>query len=168
MTATYEPIATSTLGSAGEITFSSIPSTYSDLKVVLVCRAASTSYNSQQLNIRYNSDLSTNFSYVRVTGDGSTASYTSGTSQNRIFVADAVPGAADVWGIVIVDIVDYSGSQRKTSLISVAGDRNGSGIVASQAALWRSTSAISTIRLFPDIENFGTGTTATLFGITRE
>ena len=32
---TYTPIATTTLGSAGTITFSSIPSTYTDLVIVL-------------------------------------------------------------------------------------------------------------------------------------
>ena len=40
MPATYEPIATTTLGSAAtNITFSSIPATYTDLRLVLVARS---------------------------------------------------------------------------------------------------------------------------------
>jgi hypothetical protein len=41
MPATYEPIATTTLGTAAAfITFSSIPATYTDLRLVIVCLLA--------------------------------------------------------------------------------------------------------------------------------
>ena len=59
MAATYEPIATTTLGSAASsITFNSIPATYTDLRVVLVGTTTATA----NCWLTFNSDGATNYS----------------------------------------------------------------------------------------------------------
>ena len=72
MTATYDPIATTTLGSAAStITFSSIPNTFTDLRLVLfgVTLNATGTYN----QIRFNNDTGTNYSWTQLLGNGSAA-----------------------------------------------------------------------------------------------
>ena len=75
--ATYTPIATTTLGSAtGAVTFSSIPSIYTD--IVLVCNdirngAAVTA-------IQLNGDTGTNYSQTLVAGNGTSAVSSRNTS----------------------------------------------------------------------------------------
>ena len=62
MASTYEPIATTTLGSAASsITFSSIPATYTDLRLVLVHTPSASTGNAQ---MQFNSDTATNYSYT--------------------------------------------------------------------------------------------------------
>jgi hypothetical protein len=68
---TYESIATQTLGSSsGSITFSSIPSTYTDLVIVF----SGTTAALVAVDIQFNGDTSTNYSRTIISGNGSTAS----------------------------------------------------------------------------------------------
>jgi hypothetical protein len=62
----------------------------------------------------------------------------------------------------------YAGSTFKSCLVERNADFNGSGQVARQVGLWRSTSAITSISLFDPFGNgYGTGTIATLYGILK-
>jgi len=68
---TYTPIATTTLGSsATSYTFTSIPSTYTDLVIVAQIKGDTTTY----LNLRFNGDTGSNYSRTTLSGNGSTAS----------------------------------------------------------------------------------------------
>ena len=59
-TQTYDPIASITLGAAASsVTFSNIPSTYTDL-VIIFSGAITTGFDS--INIKFNSDGGTNYS----------------------------------------------------------------------------------------------------------
>ncbi len=83
MPTTYEPIATTTLGSAAAtITFSTIPATYTDLRVVWV----GTVTVADSAGMRFNSDSGTNYSRTVLQGDGSAASSNRSTSQNQIYL----------------------------------------------------------------------------------
>ena len=159
MPATYEPIATTTLSSAASsITFSSIPSTYTDLRVVL-----NVSGSGIAVLLTLNNDTASNYSYTALAGTGSAASSYRGTSQSSI---DPRYNAISTWNFFTADIFSYAGSTFKTLLTTGSQDANGSGSVNSQVQLWRSTSAINRL----DIGTGGTGnmaigTTATLYGI---
>ena len=84
MPTTYEPIATQTLGSAAAtITFSSIPATYTDLRLVLV----GTSTISANPKINFNSDTATNYSQTILSGNGSVANSARQTNGTTIFVS---------------------------------------------------------------------------------
>lgn len=160
MPATYEPIATTTLGSTGNITFTSIASSWTDLRIVLVGK---TNGGFTHPAIQFNSDTSSNYSNTRLVGDGSSASSAAGTSQTRI------NGVADIGTHPTLfqwDVFSYAGSTFKTVLLNANADQNGSGKVERLVGLWRSTSAITSISVF-DLygTGFGSGTTATLYGI---
>jgi hypothetical protein len=71
MPATYEPISTTTLGSAvASVTLSSIPATYTDLVLVFNGSAAS---SGGAMRTQINSDTATNYSGTNISGDGTTA-----------------------------------------------------------------------------------------------
>ena len=160
MPSTYEPIATTTLGSAAaSVSFSSIPATYTDLRLVVT---GGTSVSGTYAWIRYNSDTASNYSTTRLDGDGSGAA--SATTTNATFIRNSTSLDSNP-NLVITDIFSYAGSTLKTCLIDTAADQNGSGRVTRTVGLWRSTSAITSILFSANSGNLNAGTTATLYGI---
>jgi hypothetical protein len=164
MPSTYEPIATTTLGTAAtSMSFTSIPATYTDLRVVWTGSFANA--GGSRLSLRFNSDSGTNYSYTRLSGNGTAAASARNTSQT-----DIIMGVSDIPQNAIhlneIDVFSYAGSTFKTCLIGQSSDNNGSGWVFRQVGLWRSTSAITSITLL-DYQgtNINAGTTATLYGI---
>ena len=158
-TATYIPIATQTLGSAtSTITFSSIPSGYTDLKIQL------NNASPNQVNMTFNNDGSgSTYSWTTLSGNGAAASSTTANSASYL---DLDPGT---WSSgpqsFAINIFSYTASAYKTILSQYANDSNGSGYVNCYVGLWRNTAAITTISLINASANFPIGTTATLWGI---
>lgn len=162
MATTYEPIATTTLGSAAaSITFSSIAASWTDLRIIFTGSASSANNN---VNMRFNSDTGSNYSLTEMNGNGSTASSYRATSQTSI-TANAMGNSTTIPCTLTADIFSYAGSTFKTILVASAADMNGSGYVERVVGLWRSTSAINTVLLYPYSGYFNAGTTATLYGI---
>jgi len=169
MPATYEPIATTTLGSqTATITFSSIPATYTDLRLVLTGKCVHTSVAYGTIIARFNSDSGSNYSYTWLYGDGTNAESsraTSLTGQRLYFGADT--NSSTYSSLATLDIFSYAGSTNKTMLHEHSNDSNSAGVnVGRRVLLWRSTSAITSIELSNlSFTDFATGTTATLYGI---
>jgi hypothetical protein len=162
MPATYQKIATTTLGSASaNINFSSISSAYTDLRIVFVGNYSVASRGA----ITYNSDTATNYSNTRLTGDGSAAASAKATNAAYILM-----GLTDISNLHTyqIDVFSYAGSTFKTCLINLSSDNNGSGYQLDEVGLWRSTSAITSIQLKTyDGTNLAAGSTATLYGILK-
>jgi hypothetical protein len=162
MPATYEPIATTTLGSAaGSITFSSIGSSYTDLKLIIV--GTTTSNASVYLN--FNNDTTALYSQTHLAANGSAVMSGRTTGQTKIISPPNYSFFNSVPSMIICDIFSYAGATNKTSIVSAYLDKNGSGAVEIAVGLYRSTTAISRIDLTPQAGNFNTGTTTTLYGI---
>jgi hypothetical protein len=157
MPKTYEPIASTLLASpALSVTLSSIPSTYTDL-VLVVGLFEPTNWGSAVLVL--NSDTATNYSSTRVGGDGSTA-----FSARQTNVSNIYPGQISNGTIFIFNINNYSNTNVFKTIIS-RGNGTGQVLVAS-ASLWRSTSAINSIAFSNGGGvNLPTGTRVTLYGI---
>jgi len=164
MPVTYENLATTTLGTAAaSITFSSISSAYTDLRLVLV----GTTATDDGCRLRFNSDTGSNYSVTRLRGNGTAAASDRFTSQTSI-IAGATVLSATTPTLRIFDLFSYAGSSNKTLLLSEAADLNGTGGVSRIVGLWRNTSAINAIEIFTSSGvNFSVGTTATLYGILR-
>ena len=165
MPATYEKIATTTLGSAtNTIDFNSITASWTDLRLVFVGTESTAGFN--YVNLRFNSDTGSNYSVTFLQGSGTAASSAQLTSTTRIRL--------DEWGLsntipslCTVDIFSYAGSTYKSLLVSASEDYNGSGLTSVRVGLWRSTAAITSINLVNLSSNFAIGTTATLYGILK-
>jgi hypothetical protein len=167
MPLTYEPIATTTLGSdTSTITFDSIPQTYTDLRVVLVTRSSS---SSDGACMRFNSNSSSIYSGTYLAGNGNVAFSTRDTSFSKMLFAFNMPSSASgLLGLATADIFSYAGSTNKTVLGTGSADTNGGGFVSRNVCLARLTAAVTRIDLFYDSGfNFVTGTTATLYGILK-
>ena len=171
MAVTYEPIATTTLGAdAATITFSSISSAYTDLRLVIVARTDRATTGNDTVFLRFNSDTGTNYSYTTLSGNGTTAASSNGTSANTMNVGLATRNSntSGIFALSTVDIFSYGGSTYKTTLCTASADLNGSGDVYRTVGLWRSTSAITSITLsLASTFKYLTGTTATLYGILK-
>ena len=164
MASTYEPIATTTLGStSSSITFSGIPSTYTDLRLVVTY---TTTTAGQYSYLQFNTDSATNYSDIILVGDGSSAFSLRDTSANFIaFGSYQSPSSTTIPCFATADIFSYAGSTFKTALITSSMDKNGSGDVEQIVGLWRSTSAITSISIQTSSSTFKAGTTATIYGI---
>lgn len=159
-TSTEVAIATTTLSSAAStITFSSIPATYTDLRLVVVVNTASAL---SQASIRINLDSNANYSRTSITADGAQAGSSQVTSQGQIGFGESNMSTT-VPTMMLWDFFSYAGSTNKTVLGQAFYDYNGSGGTVSLVGLWRNTAAINSIRL--QGSTFGIGTTATLYGI---
>lgn len=163
---TMTPIATTTLGSAAAaITFSSIPSTYTDL--VLVCNIASTSSNT--LFIRFNGDTGTNYSATRLYGSGTAAGSDRDTNASYGLLTNyAYPTSTLGNTTEIVSIMNYSNSTTYKTFLSRA-NAAGAGVDAI-VGLWRATpAAINSISLstngFAGTTTISSGSNVTLYGV---
>ncbi len=162
MTATYEKIATTTLGSAAaSYTFSSISGAYTDLVLVVNAGASSPSYD---YAMRFNGDSGNNYSVTRLRGNGSTASSLR-TTNNSFMNSTALP--SDVSANFITSIQNYSNTTTyKTALIRA---NNAAGATEAVVGLWRNTAAITSITISPEfLVNLLAGSTLTLYGIKAE
>ena len=163
---TFEPLATTTLSSAASsITFSSIPSTYTDLRVVMVPTVAS---GTGLVFLRFNSDATSTYSVTELYGNGTGAFSSSTTnSTNGINLTGSGLGVTTTPHLYTADIFSYAGSTYKSVLNTISEDQNGSGYVISQVGMWRSTAAITTVALVSTGTSYAAGTTATLYGILK-
>jgi len=164
MPTTYEPISTTTLSTAASsITFSSIASSWTDLKVVFT---GTTTASGETLYYRFNSDSATNYSITQVYGDGTTAASRRLGSATQLSTTYAYSLSDTTPQTIIIDVYSYAGSTRKSTLSSHAGNNVSVGGVDLTVGLWRSTAAITSIYMFASGgTTFKAGTTATLYGI---
>jgi hypothetical protein len=160
--ATYEAIATNTLGSAASsVTFSSIAGNYTDLILISapIVTAATT------FAVYFNGSTAANYSATILTGDGTSAASTRVANQSEIRISYVGTSRTTNTTNIITQIQNYSNATTNKTLLSrdnVASD--GTGAIV---GLWRSTAAITSITIFPlsggSIIN--TGSIFTLYGI---
>lgn len=156
-------------GSSGQITFSSIPSTFTHLQVRIFARSTTTGYSTFPLFISSNLNGSANIWWHSLIGNGSTA--TSGNYQQAgayLIDGPSATATANVYAGSVVDILDYANTNKNKTYRAISGyDGNGSGYARLTSYFEGSTNAINTIYV-SDVSgaNFTTGTRVDLYGIT--
>jgi hypothetical protein len=165
MAITYEPIATTTLGSAAAtVTFSSISGSYTDLVLVM---SAFGSVSGADIRVQVNSDTASNYSLTRLVGyttafsnRASNATYWQITNSVGIGSSSSDP-TADV-----IQFMNYSNTTtNKTILVRHNQPQSSLMETAAQVGLYRSTSAITSITFSLSSGNYSSGSTFTLYGI---
>lgn len=165
MAKTYEPIASIAISTpTPSVTFSSIPSTYTDL--VLVAEYEGETGTAAALRLRFNGDTGSNYSHTGLVGNGSSASSSRGSSQSSMSIGLFSTGSSvDRQNIVIAHIMSYANANvYKTGLGLGAAASLG---VDRLVGLWRDTSAINQITVGLGsfaVYDFDSGTFS-LFGI---
>ena len=158
---TYTPIATNTLGSAAaSVTFSSISGSYTDLLLVI------TGNNNQGVayisTLTFNSDTSSSYSYTRMVGNGTAASSSRDTNSTYGY-GGWTNNATDQMILSMNHIQNYSNSTTYKTWLVRGGDTTDR--VYAAVGLWRSTAAITTIKVEIEAGTYDAGSTFTLYGI---
>jgi hypothetical protein len=164
---TYEPIATYTLTSnTTTVVLNSIPTTYSDLEVVI--NPASSS-GTNGIRMRINNDSATNYSINYLSGNGTSAQANRENSAVNMSL-NGYFGISTSLNTQIYKLIinGYSNTNiNKTVLARISGANGGTEL---NSGVWRSNSAITSLSF--NINTFGsstgdfiTGTTFTLYGI---
>jgi hypothetical protein len=167
-TNTYVALATHTLSSAvTSYTFTSIPQTYTDLVIIssnLTCTGAYT------LTAQLNGDTGSNYSWTVMAGNGSTSTSLRAANDTRglCFGAYINGMSSTVPSVAVSTILNYSNTTTyKTSLSRLS---TASLEVDASSSLWRSTAAVTSIKLMSSnpLGNLKIGTTFTIYGIKAQ
>lgn len=159
MATAWTPLANITLGSAQTtVTFSSISQAYRDL-VVVVSPIAATTGNAGRF--RFNSDSGSNYSWVLMYGDGSSAASNNSASTTEFIGLLSETTVSNT----IIHVMDYSTTNKhKTVMTRTSGTANYTGATAQK---WASTSAVTSISLYmTGGTNYAAGSTFALYGVS--
>lgn len=162
---TYTPIATTTLSSAqNSVTFSSISGSYTDL--VLVANYSTSTNNSVGIYAQFNSDTGSNYSATIMSGTTTTAASSRTTGATFIRIGGMVSGTSSSFSnITITNIFNYANTTTYKSILTRTGSADNVNVAS--VGLWRSTSAITSIVITGEsLQDIGSGSTLTLYGIT--
>jgi len=159
MPATYEPITTQTVSVAvASITFSAISQAYTDL--VLVCSVVRTA--NANLCLQFNSDTATNYSASFIDANGTTMTSSRLATQSNMFVDYALLGTTN-FNTNINRINNYSNTTTWKTCLTTTGQTGQQ--LSLMCNMWRSTAAVTAIKVFPSSGNLDVGSTLTLYGI---
>ena len=150
---TYTPIARTTLSSAGSVTFSNVPQTFTDLIIVVNVIATQTPIIGA---IRFNGDGGNNYSSTRLVGDGSSASSTRYSNDDVLRTSIAYTDMTN-----IINIFNYTNTTTYKTAMSRSSAAGHSA--TAWVGLWRNTAAITSVTVTN--LNYPAGTTFTLYGI---
>lgn len=157
---TYTPIATTTLGtSATSVTFSSISGSYTDL--VLVAQEYTTGTPTAfGISCQFNGDTASNYSTTYLYGTGSSAA--SGRATAKVGAWIGFESYSANWTVITANFQNYSNSTTYKTVLSRSSDS--ANLVGSGVSLWRSTAAITSIKVLST--DFGSGSTPFVAGST--
>ena len=157
-------IAGQTLSSNGFFSFTSIPQTFTHLQLRFIGQVyVASGTGTAGLYIGANGDSNMKGAhYLYGNGSSAISSYDSISS-----IAVTNYGIANTPGVAVIDILDYTNTNKNKTLRSLYGyDANGSGWVGLNSTLYLSTSAISSLTLTGGGANILSGARADLYGIT--
>lgn len=159
----FESIQTITVGSGGaaNIEFTSIPQTYTHLQIRFIARDNRATYGSDDFKMQINGQTSANYyTNHRIYGTGASSgsegySTSSGIQGYLMGVPSASGSSANVFGVAIVDILDYRNTNKLKTFRSLSGVENNSsngntlGAVLLFSGTYLDTTAISSIKVSP-------------------
>lgn len=147
---------------AASITFSSIPGTYTSLKVVFTGQGSGAVTDT---NVQFNGDTTTDYNWVQSLAVPAFAS-ANGNGVTSIHAAiltasSTAPAATSADCTIAGYAATVFGKNISCNFVV-----NNSGLATgTNVGSWTGTAAITSITLFPTAGNFVTGTTATLYGV---
>jgi hypothetical protein len=167
---TFELIYSATVGSGGaaDITFNTIPSTYTDLCIKVSGRTNFATNSVAYAAITQINGSSTGLSVRYLLGDGSGTPASGTDSTNGVYGAISTNGnTASTFGSCEFYIPNYAGSTQKSISVDAVSENNATFAEAwLGAGLWTGTSAITSIKLTPlQGTLFQQYTTAYLYGV---
>ena len=169
MANTYTLIASNTLSSsAASVTFSAIPNTFTDLVLRASVRNTVSSAG-MNMKIEINGSTSSVYSETRLGGYNSTtfSDTTSNATTSEVGYVNGDTSTADTFSSVEIYIPSYTASQNKpfSSISALEQNATTNWFIVAYADLFRDTSAINSIKLKPNSDNWKSGSSFFLYGI---
>jgi hypothetical protein len=166
-TATYSLIASQTgTGSSGTISFTSIPTTFTDLVIV---GNWGQSVDSESCLFRVGNgsvDTGTNYSATEIYGSGTAAGSQRTSTANGARITYSTGGGSSITSNFQLHLMDYANTTTyKSFLTRYAVPSSAYPGTGAFACLWRSTATINTINLYLTGGNFLVNSTFKLYGI---
>jgi hypothetical protein len=152
-------------GGAANFDFTNIPSTFTHLQLRIFSRNVGSEVTGEAY-ITLNG-ASTNYNNHLLMGDGASATSAGNTYTTLIYASRAIgnSAAANVFGVTIIDILDYANTNKnKVIRVLSGGDNNGSGFAWLGSGLWINTDAVNQVR-YRNNFNLGQHSRADLYGI---
>ena len=171
MANTFELISSNTVGSGGvaDITFSSIPATFTDLCLLISERTNRSVYN-DYLKIGFNG-TTTLITYTGLEGNSTGANaYNTSAAAQLIGEAEGNTATANTFDNFQIYIPNYASSNNKSYSVDFVTENNFSTTNAAfagfNAGLWSNSAAITSIKITPGIGSLIVEhSTAYLYGI---
>ena len=166
MANTFTKIASVTVGSGGSstITFSSIPSTYTDLCVMASLRA---SVDGDGMTMRFNGSTS-GYSVKQIYGTGSSAASNTPSQTDFATVGYTTTVTSNTFGNMSIYIPNYAGSNNKSISADSVQEANQTQAYSNLVAgLWSNSAAITSLVLGTQSGSWNQYSTATLYGINK-
>jgi len=167
-------LATTTLGSdTAYVTFTSTDdgqvgdwSQYMDLVLIAYCRGTK-SAAVVQYHLTFNANTDSIYGFQRLQGDGANDNaYTESTNDRaELHTVPAASAGANIFGCVVNHFFDINSGKYKSLVSQVAADADGSGSVGLFANTWRSQAPLTSIKIWPDANNWLDESTFSLFGV---
>lgn len=162
-TPTYDLIASSVLtSSASSVTFSSISGSYRDL--VLAVDFTNALSSNAQLYCEINGDTGTNYPNVRALGYGSGTESGVRTTDTFFNFGNGIAANNGERLQVLASFLDYSVTDKHKTVLS-RGNQATDGGALMIAGRWASTSAITSLYLYPSAGEFSSTSSFQLYGI---
>jgi hypothetical protein len=166
----YDSISTATVTSGGtaDITFSSIPQTYTHLQLRGLLQGANSGSTNDVWKITFNTDTATNYSYHEVYGNGTSAATVAGSTvafMNSYGVPSS--GFTSIFAGTVIDILDYTNTNKYKTLKALTGYNSNASTDSIDFASgnWRSLSAITSITISPISGSWAQYSQISLYGI---
>lgn len=147
------------------VTISNIPSTYSYLQLRVSGWTGRSAYI-DPLNIRFNGDTGSNYSYQVLGGDAGTVKGESSSSTTALYCGRlAGSSGGGEMGVNVIDIYQYTNTNINKSALFLGGtEYRTDGVMLMGTGTWNNTSAISSITVFAGVGSMKTRTKITLYG----
>ena len=167
MANTYTLISNVAVGGGGatDITFSSIPATYTDLIIKGSFRGAGTGSPNVLLDINGASTNRT-MKWLQGNGNGTVSSYNFTTPD--VATANTTTQTANTFCSFEIYLPNYAGANNKSFSVDSVQETNAATAYADlMTSLWSITSAITSLKVYISGQNLGQYSTAYLYGISN-
>ena len=162
----FYQIATTTVGSTpvSEIVFSGIPSNYKHLQI----RGISYSVVGADCYVQFNGDTANNYSHHQMRGSGGTPSSSANATAPGCWIGIDWSDNSQQIESRVIDILDYANTNKfkTTRTMHTSANNTSTEWLEFTSGHWRSTSAITSIRIHASTQTFKQYTSFALYGIT--
>jgi hypothetical protein len=146
MATTYTLISKVDVGVLGATTvsFTSIPSTFTDLCFVTSIRTSWATDNNDQFQLQFNGDTSASYPHKIAVGTGSGLDWDGGTGTAINPQGQTSSSTSNTFGSFQFYVPNYAGSNKKSVSVDGVTENNGTAVYTQLGAyLWDNTSAIT-------------------------